>query len=94
MDREFNDANQQKHFPLSHLLYIYEKSKPLSLYVNYMEGFKAWLEYLHPISIPETHTRIPHLLRSYELNQIAYFLKCHPEQVYHGYQTTLILLQQ
>lgn len=62
-------------FPLKSLLIIYIKANR-QLYINYFAGFKALVNFLGPIEIPETDFKYKQHLGSYEIQEIANILKC------------------
>ena len=76
----------QKPFPLWALLYLYETAPFESVYCNYMEGFKALVQWLSPIeSNCEKNAekiRIPRFALSYELQEISKILHIPIQEVY------------
>lgn len=70
-------------FPLWALLVIYEKAND-TCYINYMEGFKALVNWLSPIAYPNhrdsNYYESSNILRSYESRELSNILNI-PENV-------------
>ena len=70
-------------FPLWALLVIYEKANH-ECYINYMEGFKALVNWLSPIAYPNHrgsgYYATSNILRSYESRELARILNM-PEDI-------------
>ena len=65
-------------FPLRELLLLYYKAPHSSVYNNYMDGFKELYSWLSPIAIPTKAAQYSTLFASYEIQEIAKIVGCHP----------------
>lgn len=82
-----------KPFPVWALLIIYNKSRTVDTYCNYFEGFKLLRDWLSPIELTPHSEPIPKLYRSYEIQELAKHLNTTQENINHGYQTALSIIQ-
>lgn len=84
---------QKKPFPVWALLILYENGSSRDLYCNYFEGFKLLVEWLGPIELTPHSEPLNRLHRTYELQELSVILKTTQENLNHGYQTCLSIIQ-
>lgn len=84
---------QRKPFPVEYLLILYIHSHRRDTYINHFEGFKLLLDWLSPIQLTGHSEPIPSLYRTYELQELSKHLGTTQENLNHGYQTALTILQ-
>ena len=84
--------------PLSTFLHIYTHAET-ECYINYMEGAKALAKYLAPIEVTtgawiDTSFKMPDLLASYDLYELAKILKPHLTTLLLPYQIENAIYEQ
>ena len=81
------DTEPSNPTPLSVLFHLHENAGPYTMYADYYLGLRLVIEWLSPFDIPKHKTggKIPALLGSYELVQMAKFLDMHPVHLYQEY---------
>jgi len=84
---------ESKPFPIEFLLIIYERGSSKDLYCNYFEGFKLLVQWLGPIQLTPHSEPLNKLYRSYEIQELSIILNTTQENLNHGYQTCLTILQ-
>ena len=82
----------RKPFPVWALLILYENG-PRTLYNNYFEDFILLRDWLGPIQLTPHSEHLPRLHRTYEIQELANILNTTQENLNHGYQTALSIIQ-
>ncbi len=86
-------AIKSKPFPVWALLILYEKSNARDTYCDYFEGFKLLHRWLSPIELTPHSEPLHKLQRSYEIQELATILNTTQENLNHGYQTAISIIQ-
>lgn len=86
-------SEQRRPFPVWALLILYQNSHRRDTYCNHYEGLKELINWLSPIELTPHSEPIPPLYRTYDIQEISKLLGTTQENLNHGYQTALSILQ-